>query len=231
MDDLLKRLDECAAEKHRAAWSDMRGGHDLTIGAQLAEEAAARIRELEARYTNCAVCGRVVDTREKDEGVDGHGCQYGDKWACSTECAETLHPDPQWMKDAMNAAQLAATAVKVKPLVWREGENSVFLHGAGGGNSYTIMPTMRGGFRVYGVPGNSDGAAEKSTVESAKAAAQADYEARILAAIEAVPVAEVWRRATEAAEQSFIGCFGGEEHAPRWIVSAIRATPMPDDMR
>lgn len=43
--------------------------------------------------------------------------------------------------------------------------------------------------------------------------------------------AEVWRRAMEAAAQSFIRCFGGDENAPRWLVSAIRTTPLPDDLR
>lgn len=47
--------------------------------------------------TNCAVCGRVVDTREASEGGDDHGCEYDNGWACSSECAETLSPDPDWM--------------------------------------------------------------------------------------------------------------------------------------
>jgi hypothetical protein len=48
--------------------------------------------------SNCVICGRLVDTREVSEGGDGHGCEYPEGWTCSSECAEKLHPDPDWMK-------------------------------------------------------------------------------------------------------------------------------------
>lgn len=35
----------------------------------------------------CCVCGKVVDTREVEEGGDAHGCQLNDKrWVCSSDC-------------------------------------------------------------------------------------------------------------------------------------------------
>lgn len=40
-----------------------------------------------AEMANCCVCGRIVDTREKGDGGDEHGCEIdGEKWVCSTEC-------------------------------------------------------------------------------------------------------------------------------------------------
>lgn len=69
---------------------------------------------------NCEVCNRIVDTREKAEGGDGHGCQYGDKWACSSACAEVLSPDPDWLRDALAAPAPAPSPVKLGEL--QEGQ-------------------------------------------------------------------------------------------------------------
>lgn len=60
-----------------------------------------------AWLSNCVTCGRIVDTREKDEGGDGHGCEYPEGWTCSSGCAEKLHPDPDWM--AAEAGGVEAT--------------------------------------------------------------------------------------------------------------------------
>jgi len=80
------------------------------------------------------------------------------------------------------------TAVKVKPLVFNpvitRGSMS-FAEAVGGGYHLSIW---KGEHRVW-----ATGHAEIGifmTPEAAKAAAQADYEARILAAVEAVPVAQ-----------------------------------------
>lgn len=82
----------------------------------------------------------------------------------------------------------APMIVRVKPLVWRYGENTAFIHaGEPNGISYTMMPTTSGLFRVYGIPGDHDNAAQFDSLEAAKAAAQADYEARILAALDLTP--------------------------------------------
>jgi chromosome segregation ATPase len=48
-DDLVKRLREVSLEKHQEAWARSDGGQDLTIGGMLADEAADRIEELEAK--------------------------------------------------------------------------------------------------------------------------------------------------------------------------------------
>ena len=70
-----------------------------------------------AWLSNCVVCGRIVDTRETDEGGDGHGCEYAEGWTCSSDCAERLHPDPDWMKEGLAAqareAALARSANRV----------------------------------------------------------------------------------------------------------------------
>lgn len=65
-----------------------------------------------AWVSHCVVCGRIVDTREKDEGGDGHGCEYPEGWTCSSECAEKLHPDPEWMEDALAAEAGGVDAIK-----------------------------------------------------------------------------------------------------------------------
>ena len=65
-------------------------------------DAIAALPATDARpawLSNCVICGRVVDTREKHEGGDSHGCEYVEGWTCSSECAEKLHPDPDWMKE------------------------------------------------------------------------------------------------------------------------------------
>lgn len=88
----------------------------------------------------------------------------------------------------LTAALPFLTGVKVKALEWHDclktSEREGFICSEGGVLSYSIMLSK---FRVYGVPGPHDGAQEYDTLEDAKAAAQADYEARIRSAIEPTP--------------------------------------------
>lgn len=49
-------------------------------------------------YTaNCCNCGRIVDTRETDEGGDGFGAELSDdRWTCSPECWDAVvEPAPR----------------------------------------------------------------------------------------------------------------------------------------
>ena len=95
-------------------------------------------------------------------------------------------------------------AFKVKPLVWRE---------LAGGNATAPFPLLGtifvaksdGGFRVmWSLPGRGDTftPGRWATLEAAKAAAQADYEARIMSAIDVQPDPrdEVIARLVEALE-------------------------------
>jgi len=105
----------------------------------------------------------------------------------------------QWVVDALNAAwnrraDLAAVPaqVKVKPLVWRDEYRPVASP-----QTYQIWPDNGGsgapddpietfdGFMLYSP--TMLGLGVHQTIEAAKAAAQADYNARILAAIEPQP--------------------------------------------
>ena len=100
------------------------------------------------------------------------------------------------------------TAVKVKPLVWVVHPVGLVAGSYSGGSSYMIdtrgkRPTIMKGLTF---------AQQFDTLEAAKAAAQADYEARILSAVDAVPVAQ-------AVEAERIAC--NEEL--RLAVAAARA--------
>jgi hypothetical protein len=155
--------------------------------------------------------------------------------------------------DAMQArireleAQLAAPAVKVTPLVWgdwadvpvRVASAQTIL------GRYKVQERASGAGCMLVFPNGN--LTNRDTIEAAKAAAQADYEARILATIEAVPVAEVWRRAMEAAAQAVeqactvnegddhdaycAGFMCGAKHQNRSDAAAVRALPMPDDLK
>ena len=78
-------------------------------------------------------------------------------------------------------AAMSGPAVKVKPLEWDHEAVIGFACSRKGALSYAIMLSRN---RVYGINGEHDGAAEFADIEAAKAAAQADYEARINAALE-----------------------------------------------
>jgi hypothetical protein len=89
--DLIRRGDALKALE----WGDIYGRN--------AQDAIAALPAVPAWLSNCVVCGRIVDTRETDEGGDGHGCEYPEGWTCSSACAETLHPLPDWMKEGIGA--------------------------------------------------------------------------------------------------------------------------------
>lgn len=39
---------------------------------------------------NCAICGRIIDTREIDKGGDTFGCNLQDgRWVCSSDCYDS----------------------------------------------------------------------------------------------------------------------------------------------
>jgi len=84
---------------------------------------------------------------------------------------------------ALSAAEpVTAPSVAVKALEWDHEAVPGFVCSRKGILSYTIMTSRN---RVYGTPGEHDGAAEFTSLDEAKAAAQADYEARILSALSA----------------------------------------------
>lgn len=179
MDDLLQRLDDAANDTHY-------------IDHITAREAAARIRELEARLA-------------------------------------------------------APVSVKVKPLVWREDgpEWPNCFHAVTNVGRYEIGPYNKGTFSCHVDPQMRDIGLSFLSPDEAKAAAQADYHARILAAVEAVPVAEVWRRAIEAAAMvAGVGTFPitgryddltpaaqARANECACIQNAIRAMSLPDDLK
>ena len=82
----------------------------------------------------------------------------------------------------MTHEELAAKGLRVKELVWGN-ENCHDLdcdtHAFNG--MYQICEERRGGVLLFSVAGQS--AVEYTTIEAAKSAAQADYEARVLAAL------------------------------------------------
>ena len=101
------------------------------------------------------------------------------------------------------SAQIAPlTAVKVKPLVWEDFHDRAARASGFYDARYVIQFWHhRGEWEVsLSYPGYGtgyDGLRWHHTLEAAKAAAQADYQARILAAVEAVPIAQ-----TVAAERA-----------------------------
>lgn len=46
--------------------------------------------EARKHIANCCQCGRIIDTREADEGGDAFGCGLQEGlWVCSTECYDS----------------------------------------------------------------------------------------------------------------------------------------------
>ena len=131
----------------------------------------------------------------------------------------------------------AAGAVRVKPLAWKGmGENHARA-------AAPLFGTIRvenygAGFAIsWSVPGFSDVFCDGRwpTIEAAKAAAQADYEARILAALEPAPVSDeaLIRAALEAAHIEAVGVANEADDHQRHlgamdVVDAIRALATPE---
>lgn len=81
-------------------------------------------------------------------------------------------------------------AVKVKPLIWDEPSTCFLVAATDFGGRYTITEYagMSEPFKLESVGFWNGPSGMFTTLEAAKAAAQADYEARILATIEPAPV-------------------------------------------
>jgi len=126
---------------------------------------------------------QTVAAREALEAM----VRFADRYHCemrTVSADEALAALGDAAAEALSALDAGPVGVRVKPLEWHEklkaGERSGFICSTVGVLSYTIMLSR---FRVYGIPGEHDGAAEFPSLEAAKAAAQADYERRILSAL------------------------------------------------
>jgi hypothetical protein len=187
MSDLIERL-EIAAQ-----WDDSPSG--------LIHEAIARITasdEVIKRLT------RKVEDQTSAGYCDAQYLSDGPPYRCG------------WQQRAEALSRTGA--VKVRKLEWHEklkrGERDGFVCSLGGVLAYSIMLSS---FRVYGIEGEYDGAAEFETLEAAKAAAQADYENRILAALSRPhPADERVVEALELAEEA-------EKTAVFWGAEANKA--------
>jgi len=123
--------------------------------------------------------------------------------------------------------ETANSVVRVKPLEWTDFDDrgaraSAFLN-----SSYLIqMWRGRGEFEVsVSVPGYQsafDGKRFHTTIDDAKAAAQADYEARILSAIEPVTVQSAARVLDEELCEKIVVVCGFLEHHPAIIGYAMK---------
>jgi hypothetical protein len=93
---------------------------------------------------------------------------------------------PAFVNDAIAALPAVQPVVTVKPLVWR-GRDDACRAGAGDFGVYEIFD-IYGEFKLSRVMnGNGRIIGAFPTLEAAKAAAQADYAARILAALDVQP--------------------------------------------
>ncbi|MDB6454720.1 hypothetical protein [Falsirhodobacter sp. 20TX0035] len=94
---------------------------------------------------------------------------------------------------ARAAPEAAPVQGRVKALVWDEGcaETSI--------GDYFVLPSCLGGFHLATDVRYAVRRSRYPTEEAAKAAAQADYEARILSALEPAPM-QGWQQLQEAAK-------------------------------
>jgi hypothetical protein len=147
-------------------------------------------------------------------------------------------------------AQLAAPAVKVTPLVWEWSDR---LQGWRADCELTrdVFVAYQSGEK-WCVGSQYFVSTFHQTSDAGKSHLDQMRDACILSTIKAVPVAEVWRRAMEAAAQ-VVECGCGEDEkaravaaeapngGPRWMAcgeancgaidaATIRALPMPDDL-
>ena len=91
---------------------------------------------------------------------------------------------------------------RVKPLEWFEGAaDGIFADQVWSADAYLIekRKNVDNAFDLHCYFWDGDNARRYPTLEAAKAAAQADYEARILAALEPAPDHSDWNAAIEAA--------------------------------
>lgn len=113
-------------------------------------------------------------------------------------------------------------AALVNPLAWIPYETDDGTRGVHADATFGKYLCVPSGWFLVGQTGWMD----ETDLEAAKAAAQADYEARILAAIEAVPAAHVWAEAIEVAAQIAEDWFYDPENdvvTDRRLAEAVRA--------
>lgn len=128
----------------------------------------------------CPLCSAEI-------GIEGEGWEHPASDDCPLDSLFILpHHVTAWNRRALPPAQEAAPAVKVKPLVWRmdpdrDDDYPRWLAETGLGKTYHVFKAWWGAQEKWGFVG-LDGYHHSEA--AAKAAAQADYEARILAALE-----------------------------------------------
>ena len=123
-----------------------------------------------------------------------------------TEMLAQLRDCPEFSPQIREAAQWALDrlaeppAVTVKPLVWVKHPAKDIWRAIVGFGVYKVFGVSFPSWDFYSWSDAKDKISKPSeTIEAAKAAAQADYEARILAAIDARPASEVRDEALEEA--------------------------------
>ena len=196
----------CIAQKRDALSSDM------ARIAQTLRALAARLAEVEAERDASLGWRTVAESNQAS----------AQSWIARAEAAEALLPE------AVKAGMLYGA--KVNPLVWG-------YHPCGAiaapptGHAYIIDTRMKG--RVYSVKGFKP-EREFGSLDEAKAAAQTDYEARIMAALEPAPagvtVQEAARVLLDALDQQRDlrkMAWDATKDAPgdfgRWFAAALRA--------
>jgi hypothetical protein len=144
----------------------------LSRRSETEREAADTIAALRAEVARLTV-EREQGARDYCDLMDRHDAHFT-SWQSAKARAERA--------EAELAAARAARTVKVKPLVWVEAQ----LPSRGGGkytaDAYTIRKIE--GLWLLDFAGTGRAEWRFTTLDAAKAAAQADYEARILAALE-----------------------------------------------
>ena len=136
---------------------------------------------------------------------------------------DTLSEAEGVMDDAAAMLRACKGRVRVKPLEW-EYHPAGTIAAPPTGHAYIIDTRMKG--RYYSVKGFNP-QRQFDSLDEAKAAAQADYEARILSALDPAPDRAEWNAAIEAAAKEIdCGCDGScmSPHVcPKEDVESIRA--------
>lgn len=95
VDDALREAD-AASEESAALRTIARLTAPSSPGETAAEEKASPAGEGDKdrkakHFANCVRCGRIIDTRENEDGGDEFGCELSDgRWTCSEECWEAI---------------------------------------------------------------------------------------------------------------------------------------------
>jgi hypothetical protein len=162
-----------------ASWSvESKGDHKLLVKAacDYADKTMGDQTTDEALITQISdfLCERDEQTSqaERDEGE-----REASAWAIM-----------EMARRAALAAAPKADGVRVKALEWSDQGSTLIAQTAFGG--YQIDRFPNNGFGPFHILHGDSFLSHADTLEAAKAAAQADYEARILSAIEAAPKAE-----------------------------------------